>query len=162
MGSRVLWACWIVLMVLSKTDETTDLLIYSEWPGPCNETSVYIQTGKKGTISVQITALHRLPTVPPYALKHACSSTGCAWCCTKDVVLELFLFSKYLTTLKCQIELLAIWLYADVDSSFSIERVGAFRSVKGLGPTIEIKKKKNIWNKIKLWSFLTTHLSNVC
>lgn len=25
---------------------------------------------------------------------HACSATGCAWCCTKDVVLELFLFSN--------------------------------------------------------------------
>lgn len=52
-------------------------------------------------------------------------------------VLELFL----LTTLTCQIELLAVWLYADFDSGFSIERVGAFRSVKGLGPTIKIIKK---------------------
>lgn len=49
-------------------------------------------------------------------------------------VLELFL----LTTLTCQIELLAVRLYADFDSSFSIEHVGAFRSVKGLGPTIKI------------------------
>lgn len=84
-------------------------------------------------------------------IEQACCSTGCAWCCTKDVVLELFLFSKYLTTLKYQIELLVIRLHTD--SSFSIERVGAFRSVKGLGPTIEIKKKKYIWNKIKLLSF---------
>lgn len=53
----------------------------------------------------------------------------------------LFFLSKYLTKLKCQFELLAVRLYADFDSSLSIERVGAFRSVKGPGPTIEIKIK---------------------
>lgn len=43
------------------------------------------------------------------------------------------------------------------DCSFSTQRLS---SVKGRGPSVEIKQKQkqNIWNKIKLWSFLTTHL----
>lgn len=93
----------------------------------------------------RVNVMQRNPTGPP-------SNTHVALLAVHDavlnVVLELFLFSVVFNNMEnvrlnswlcgCMLTIFFFFL----DSSFSRERVGAFRSVKGLGPTMEIKKKK--------------------
>lgn len=151
MFDRILWELWHC----SHGAEQNRSNIYSERINPWKESCSLFKRANQTSEPTNCATL--MVHSSSICIKYACSSSGCAWRCSEKVV-ELF----HLTTLKCQTELLAVWLYADLDYRFSAEHLGAFRSVKGRGPTIKNKtkekEKKPIWNKIKLWSFLTTHL----
>lgn len=135
MFGRILWELWHC----SHGAEQNRSNIYNERINPWNETCSLFKRANQISEPTNCTTL--IVHSSSICIKCACSSSGCAWRCSEKVV-ELF----HLTTLKCQTEQ-SIWVLSEVSKAGALQL-----KIK------QKKRKKNIWNKIKLWSFLTTHL----